>query len=175
MAGAVLAFSFRRRLISALRDKTRLNRLFGMTRWIIVFFHRIFRLIPAYVMVLGGTSTIFNKIGNGPLWNQKDGVFGSKCETKDWWKHLLFIINYFPTECMPWMWYISLDMQFYLLAPICLYFLHGFPSFGKSFIIFVILASSIYRFIIYAVYEFPSNIILRMIEKESVINEEAAH
>uniref|UniRef100_A0A914YQK4 Nose resistant-to-fluoxetine protein N-terminal domain-containing protein n=1 Tax=Panagrolaimus superbus TaxID=310955 RepID=A0A914YQK4_9BILA len=173
MSGAVLAFSFRKRLISAKNDETRLYRLFAISRWLVVYFHRWLRLLPTYAVVLGCTATIYNRLGSGPMW-QNDGVFGSKCNANDWWHHLLFILNFFPTECMPWMWYLSLDTQFYLISPLLLFLLHKLPSFGKSVVGILVLGCGIYRAVIYKIYDFPSNIILRMLEKETIISDEAA-
>lgn len=44
------------------------------------------------------------------------GVFGARCDQTDWILHFFFISNFFPNECMPWMWYLSLDMQLHLVT-----------------------------------------------------------
>ncbi|KOB68697.1 Acyltransferase OPGC1 [Operophtera brumata] len=59
--------------------------------------NRWLRLTPAYALVLGVTATWLQYIGTGPLWNNLVTIEAKDCQ-KDWWKHLLYINNYFDNS-----------------------------------------------------------------------------
>eukprot|EP00494_Astrolonche_serrata_P010439 UN10505 len=62
--------------------------------------------------------------GSGPFWN--GDFFGQHCEDQ-WYYNLMFINNLYPNfqkpntdHCMVVAWYLSNDMQFFILLPIFL-------------------------------------------------------
>ena len=88
-------------------------------KWLLFYLHRFVRLIPAYAFTLGFTMYLLPHISHGPDWDEKN-MFGATCNSSDWWKHLLFVTNFFPSPCLPWMWFLSVEMQLFLLTPILL-------------------------------------------------------
>ena len=88
------------------------------------YLHRYLRLTMVYAFLLFFWWTLTVHLGNGPVWRTITGVdseYQTNCE-KYWWTNILYINNLYPwalkDECMPWTWYLSNDMQFYVLAPL---------------------------------------------------------
>ncbi|XP_046558443.1 nose resistant to fluoxetine protein 6-like [Haliotis rubra] len=94
-----------------------LSRNKGKINWFMFYFHRFWRLTPAYMLVIMVYVPLFNHWGEGPLWPQA-GIEPTNC--KQWWGNLLYINNILDIEnlCMGWSWYLSNDMQFYILSPL---------------------------------------------------------
>ena len=93
---------------------------------LIYYIHRILRITPAYAVVLFTYWFLTVHLADGPLWQQTLGVrseFYRNCE-RYWWTNMLYINNIYPwkvlDECMSWTWYLSNDMQFYIIAPVML-------------------------------------------------------
>ncbi|XP_067118600.1 nose resistant to fluoxetine protein 6-like [Centruroides vittatus] len=97
--------------------------------WAYYYLHRIWRLTPVYMMLLGLYTTIFLRMGNGPLWPKE--ADNGKCKNY-WWRNLLYIQNLegISEMCMAWTWYLANDMQFYIISPIFLILLWKFPVIG---------------------------------------------
>ena len=92
----------------------------------IYYIHRILRITPAYAIVLFSYWFLTVHLADGPLWQQTLGVQSElyrNCE-RYWWTNMLYINNVYPwkvlDECMSWTWYLSNDMQFYVIAPVML-------------------------------------------------------
>jgi peptidoglycan/LPS O-acetylase OafA/YrhL len=88
------------------------------------YLHRYLRLTMVYAFLLFFWWTLTVHLGNGPTWRKAAGVdsdLQNNCE-KYWWTNFLYINNLYPwglkDECMGWTWYLSNDMQFYILAPL---------------------------------------------------------
>uniref|UniRef100_A0A1I7WU94 NRF domain-containing protein n=1 Tax=Heterorhabditis bacteriophora TaxID=37862 RepID=A0A1I7WU94_HETBA len=87
--------------------------------------HPVFyRLTPPYILFLG-FYVAFLPFLNGP-WNISQGGLPliqntiQSCENT-WWKNLLYINNYEPlTQCYAISWYLAVDTQLYVFAPIFL-------------------------------------------------------
>ncbi|XP_071648560.1 nose resistant to fluoxetine protein 6-like [Temnothorax longispinosus] len=77
---------------------------------------RFIRLTPAYMTVLGIAQL-------SSAWFDKTSIFylyerSHETCAKYWWRNLLYIHNFFGIDamCMSWSWYLSNDMQFYVIA-----------------------------------------------------------
>ena len=88
------------------------------------YLNRYLRLTMVYAFVLFFWWTLTVHLGNGPIWRAvlgENSVQQEKCQ-KYWWTNLLYISNLYPSkrtdECMGWSWYLSNDMQFFVLAPV---------------------------------------------------------
>ncbi|XP_071650145.1 nose resistant to fluoxetine protein 6-like [Temnothorax longispinosus] len=84
---------------------------------------RFFRLTPAYMTVLGIaqlSSTWFDKTSIVYMYERSHETCA-----KYWWRNLLYIHNFFGWDamCLSWSWYLSNDMQFYVIAMVLLIFL----------------------------------------------------
>ncbi|XP_050551156.1 nose resistant to fluoxetine protein 6 [Spodoptera frugiperda] len=83
----------------------------------IQFIVRWVRLTPSYAIVLALTATKFGRMASQPNWNIV-GTEIADCR-RDWWKHLLYINNYFDdSECMFHTWYLAADTQLYIIGTI---------------------------------------------------------
>ncbi|XP_041358213.1 nose resistant to fluoxetine protein 6-like isoform X2 [Gigantopelta aegis] len=89
----------------------------GRINWFMFYFHRFWRLTPAYMLVIMVYVPLFRYWGEGPQWPQT-GIEYTDCD--HWWTNLLYINNLVePLKiCMGWSWYLSNDMQFYVLSPL---------------------------------------------------------
>ena len=88
--------------------------------WAYMYFHRLYRILPAYTFVLLVCWTFTKYLGNGPMWVKGDWI-NQDCH-KWWWMNLLFLNNYILPEdqgsgCLPQTWYLAVDMQFFWLTP----------------------------------------------------------
>ncbi|PSN40343.1 hypothetical protein C0J52_17060 [Blattella germanica] len=95
------------------------------------------------VLILIHTGLIMH-LASGPLWDIKMSWLPTNCK-KNWWSAIFHIQNYLhPDEmCLPVTWYLSADMQLYLLSPLILLPLIKWPRFGIFSLQFVTLTSMI--------------------------------
>ncbi|XP_060069288.1 nose resistant to fluoxetine protein 6-like [Ylistrum balloti] len=102
----------------------------GNINWSLFYFHRFWRLTPMYMLVMMIDSTLTKYMGGngGPLW-PREGIDTNCADT--WWQNLLYINNFFKFEkmCMAWSWYLSNDMQFFVISPLLLV-----PLYRKKFV-----------------------------------------
>jgi len=96
----------------------------GKANWLLIYFHRYYRLIFPVVFVTGVATFLVQYLGNGPYYKNGFNLFTSKCSTY-WWTNFLFINNLYPwkigDECIPWVWYLANDFQFFLMSPPIIY------------------------------------------------------
>ncbi|XP_072044029.1 nose resistant to fluoxetine protein 6-like [Amphiura filiformis] len=99
---------------------TRMAKSNGKISWLLFYFHRIWRITPLYAFVILFMIYHHPYFGDGPKWYQAIH-FDSLCE-QYWWRNLLYINTYFPQAdmCMQWSWYLSCDMQFFIISPLIL-------------------------------------------------------
>lgn len=88
--------------------------------WFMFYFHRVWRLTPAYMLILMVFTTLMRYWGSGPMWPTGDVPYDN-CKTA-WWTNLLYVNNFVHLEksCIGWTWYLANDMQFYILSPLIL-------------------------------------------------------
>jgi len=82
---------------------------------------RWLRLTPLYALIVGFYACLAKYLGSGPLWYR----FVAEIDNcKYWWTHLLYINNFYPSDfhqqCLPWAWYLALDMQFFIIGTLLL-------------------------------------------------------
>lgn len=102
-------------------------------------FHRLLRLLPSYGVVLAAYTVIVPYLGSGPFWWTVTQAAG-RCQ--QWaWTNLAFINNLVPatntysSSCAPWTFYLAVDMQLHLIAPL-LIVLHALaPLIGVALIV----------------------------------------
>ncbi|XP_072044016.1 nose resistant to fluoxetine protein 6-like [Amphiura filiformis] len=99
---------------------TRMTKSDGKISWLLFYFHRIWRITPLYAFVILFMIYHHPYFGDGPKW-YKAIHFDSLCE-QYWWRNLLYINTYFPQAdmCIQWSWYLSCDMQFFIISPLIL-------------------------------------------------------
>ncbi|RCN33906.1 hypothetical protein ANCCAN_20252 [Ancylostoma caninum] len=119
ISGAVVAFTVRKRILFRESDKISFFRV--VHRLFMFYFHRLSRLWPALLMTTLFVRYVYNHLGDGPMWStrgkfRKHSVFGTTCSSENIWHHLLFVSNWFPSHCLPWLWYTAVDFQLYLVC-----------------------------------------------------------
>ncbi|XP_070534770.1 nose resistant to fluoxetine protein 6-like isoform X2 [Ptychodera flava] len=96
--------------------------------WLRFFVHRYLRLTPAYAFILLLYATITIHMGEGIWWPYLWHTTRVPCQR--WWANLLYVNNFIPfpgstSECMGWSWYLSVDMQLYIISPLFIVLLYN--------------------------------------------------
>ncbi|XP_025411241.1 nose resistant to fluoxetine protein 6-like isoform X2 [Sipha flava] len=86
--------------------------------------YRVVRMLPTYCMIMAITANIIPHLGDGPLWPQNTWKEAELCKNY-WWTNVLFISNFFDSkyQCLLVSWYLSCDIQFFIIGVItvCVY------------------------------------------------------
>ncbi|CAG0883840.1 unnamed protein product [Cyprideis torosa] len=130
---------------------------------VMYYVHRYIRLTPIYMVGVWFLATMYTKMGSGPLWRMAE-VEKQACRD-GWYSNMLYYHN-FRTEafydladlegsatlaCLGTGWYLDVDMQLYVLAPLFIAPLYFFPAVGLALLFVAILGSFAVRFaLIYA-------------------------
>lgn len=118
--------------------------------WIYLSFHRYWRLAPMYLLTFWFSKSVVQNLGSGPLWDYgtSDLTFRGLCNHESWWYPATLTSNLHGLfeECMITSWYISCDMQFWLISPIFIYLLAKKPLHGWIVSIAAIIMSSKVRY-----------------------------
>jgi peptidoglycan/LPS O-acetylase OafA/YrhL len=91
----------------------------------ILILSRVGRILPLYAMCLGFFTQIAPHMGNGPFWHQWIHLL-KPCHDYIW-TNFLFINNFIPLQtsttntCFYHSWYLAVDMQLFILAPLLIF------------------------------------------------------
>ena len=91
--------------------------------------------MPLYAMTLGFYVFIAPHMGSGPFWYQWEGLL-EPCREYGW-TNLFFVNNFIPFDlpntatCFYHSWYLALDLQFFLVAPLLVYAFCKNKTIGK--------------------------------------------
>ncbi|XP_077287817.1 nose resistant to fluoxetine protein 6-like [Arctopsyche grandis] len=81
---------------------------------------RFLRITPSYMITLGIAVIMSEwRFRKTPFWsNERNDLI---CPNY-WWRNILYINNLFPRSemCLPWSWYLSNDMQSFVITSFCL-------------------------------------------------------
>ena len=108
------------------------------------YIHRYIRLTAVYAVLMWFVATVYPRIGSGPLWGFVAQADAEGCQDR-WWHHILYVQNFFPipvdgsegAECLGVTWYMAIDMQLYIIAPLFIVPLYYFPRAGVGLLIFL--------------------------------------
>ncbi|KAM3863986.1 O-acyltransferase like protein [Diretmus argenteus] len=84
-------------------------------------FRRFKRIQPLHLFIICLCIGLFSLVPKGSYWFK---VHHTVVDCKMyWWANLLLINNFFTTHkaCLPWMWYLGVDFQNYLITPLLVY------------------------------------------------------
>ncbi|KYB27753.1 Nose resistant to fluoxetine protein 6-like Protein [Tribolium castaneum] len=114
MSGFLLAFTY----LKKSSDEKFINQVRRVPK---MYLHRYLRLTPSVAALYLAVITIFRFFGTGPTWSFITNIMKRVCKDK-WWKFFLYVQNYTdPDEmCLSPTWYLSADMQMFILAPFVL-------------------------------------------------------
>ncbi|XP_046386723.1 nose resistant to fluoxetine protein 6-like [Ischnura elegans] len=112
-----------------------------------IYIHRFFRLTPLYMIVVGFYATIFPHIGDGPTWKANVGKESEYC-VDNWWTNLLYINTFVNPErmCMIQSWYMTVDMQLFMIGVPMTFLIHRKPKIGKALLGGITILSAITAF-----------------------------
>ncbi|XP_030746011.1 nose resistant to fluoxetine protein 6-like [Sitophilus oryzae] len=121
ISGFLTAYNF---FDMKLKKKTLSNSFFP---WAI--FLRYIRIVPAMFVVMALHSTWLVHTFNGPYWDEFVGQEYRNCRN-NWWANILLVNNHvnLPEICMQHSWYLSADMQIFILAMVVLFIIHKYPE-----------------------------------------------
>ena len=106
--------------LSVFRRLSRSPRL-SASEWVWFYVQRLVRMTPAVMLVIAIVLSAY-QMSDGPLWREIIYPSAERCR-KNWWIHLLHISNFFDVSrmCFLHLWYISADVQLFLLTPLILF------------------------------------------------------
>ncbi|XP_043644252.1 nose resistant to fluoxetine protein 6 [Drosophila teissieri] len=122
-----------------LMDKTK-----GKLNVPMMYLHRIIRIAPLLAMAIVIHMKLMPLISDGPLF--KGGYLGNAACRSGWYWTLLFVNNYTDAKCLGQSWYLSMDMQLYIISPIFLISLYkwGKKAAAGIFILILSLAACLF-------------------------------
>ncbi|XP_017066863.1 nose resistant to fluoxetine protein 6 [Drosophila eugracilis] len=86
----------------------------------LMYLHRYLRLTPVLALAIIVYMKILPRMGDGPLYGSVNFDDYSLCENTWYWT-LLYVQNYATHEiCLGHSWYLAVDMQLYIIAPLLL-------------------------------------------------------
>lgn len=120
---------------------------------------RYLRLTPAYLATVGA-AIILPALGSGPFWPESAGSVDLACR-KNWLFNLSYTNNFVHTDklCLIHSWYLSNDMQFFVLALILFGLYRKSAHLAGLAAILVALGSTVMTFIQTLLNEFPPTIV----------------
>ena len=140
-----------------------LVRMKGRFPIVVFYVHRYLRLTPTYAFVLFFYWFLTMHLSDGPEYlarSGEDSALYQNCESY-WWTNMLYISNIIPPnlgeECMRWTWYLSNDMQFFVISPLLLLLLYHSALLGFIAVGILMMGSFIASGAISSYYEFDNS------------------
>ncbi|XP_058814383.1 nose resistant to fluoxetine protein 6-like [Topomyia yanbarensis] len=94
----------------------------GTINPLMLYLHRYIRITAPFAALILFVVSFAKYMGEGILWKT---ILDGNAETcsQYWWSALLHIQNYVNprNRCLGWTWYLSVDMQLYIIAPALIY------------------------------------------------------
>ncbi|KAH8235404.1 hypothetical protein KR038_007025, partial [Drosophila bunnanda] len=108
----------------------------------LMYLHRYLRLTPIVALAILVYMKMLPLLAAGPMYDNA-GFFDYSICKKTWYWTLLYVQNYATTDiCLGHTWYLAVDMQLYLLAPILLIVLYKWGKKGAAAILTIMLLLS---------------------------------
>ena len=116
LSGLLMAFLTLRQMAR------RQGRFYKRFPFLMYYLHRYLRLTPTYAFVVFFWWFMTTYLADGPYYSTVVNTLQAQHCEKYWWTNFLYINNLYPwkrdDECMGWVWYLALDMQFYVISPV---------------------------------------------------------
>jgi len=130
----------------------------GKDNYLLLYFHRYYRLVFPILFITFIGLFLIKYLGDGPYYRRNWEFLVEPCKTK-WWTNLLFINNIYPwenlQECLPWVWYLANDFQFFIVTPPIIYAYCKRRTAGYAIVLLLTFASMLVIGICTAVYNIP--------------------
>ena len=104
------------------------------------YINRFLRLSPMYYLFTFIAYKLYVHLGKGPIWFSHDY---HACP-KTWWYNILYLTNTlaYSDMCMPETWYISADVQLFVLSPVFIVLLYHSVYYGLIAIVITMTAAT---------------------------------
>jgi len=124
--------------------------------------HRWMRIWPTYIICILIYYKIMPHLGEGPIWFNYTNMLKT-CDDGNVWKNVFFVDNLFPhgemgiKYCYGWAWYLSNDMQFFLITPFLLFLFIKRPKYGVFAVLGLLAAALIASISVVASFDYFYN------------------
>ncbi|KAK4316219.1 hypothetical protein Pmani_012596 [Petrolisthes manimaculis] len=143
-------------MYGVLKEYNRANKI----NWLKYYIHRYVRLTPPILLTGAATATIARFVLVGPEAGSVERAVVDVCR-ENWWRDILYISNLpnIMKSCLPQCWYVCVDLQLYLVAPLVLLPLLHKPKIGMIWMGVVTIIAMVIPMIILGVYSIPTNLV----------------
>ncbi|KAH8247739.1 hypothetical protein KR038_009246 [Drosophila bunnanda] len=140
---SVDSFFFIGGLLVALIALRTMDKTKGKLNVPLMYLHRLIRIVPIVAVAILVYTKLMTVLANGPLLQDFSGK--EACEN-GWYWTLLFVNNYTNATCLGHTWYLSVDMQLFILSPILLISLYkwGKKAAAGIFVLIVLLSGCLF-------------------------------
>uniref|UniRef100_A0A1I7UU44 NRF domain-containing protein n=1 Tax=Caenorhabditis tropicalis TaxID=1561998 RepID=A0A1I7UU44_9PELO len=153
LSGLVVSYLF-------FKTKLKIAQIKSPMTWILFYIHRYLRLTPPY-MIFIGFYVVYSEYVQGPTAaaGLNSITYAVNACQKTWWRNLLYINNFGDSTqaCYGISWYLAVDTQLYLIAPIILISLWISLALGLATVILGCLGSVATVYILYLQYHLPAD------------------
>jgi len=105
-----------------------LNRNTSVKSLPLIYLHRFIRLTPLVLFVTIFAWKVYPYLGFGPVFYQNAILFAGEACDDSWWTNIVYLNNFLPSQkqgtCVPQLWYLADDMQFFILAVLIMVIYH---------------------------------------------------
>ncbi|KAH8247743.1 hypothetical protein KR038_009248 [Drosophila bunnanda] len=110
----------------------------------LMYLHRLIRILPLLAIAILFYIRMMRIVSGGPMF--KDGYMATSTCESTWYWTLLFVNNYMKEACPGHTWYLSVDMQLFVLSPILLIALYkwGKKAAAGIFVLIVLLSGCLF-------------------------------
>ncbi|EFO99875.1 hypothetical protein CRE_18777 [Caenorhabditis remanei] len=159
LSGIVVAYLF-------FKTKPSKKMISNPITWILFYIHRYLRLTPPIMLFIGFFTVYAPYIQGVFSASELNGMYPQieACKTY-WWQNLLYINNFDKSDnnqdstCYGITWYLAVDTQLYLVAPIILVALYFSFAAGTAVIVAGCVGSIVATYILFGIYDVPADII----------------
>uniref|UniRef100_A0A1I7SXM4 NRF domain-containing protein n=1 Tax=Caenorhabditis tropicalis TaxID=1561998 RepID=A0A1I7SXM4_9PELO len=159
LSGIVVAYLF-------FKMKPNRKTISNPVTWILFYLHRYLRLTPPIMLFIGFFTVYAPYIQGVFSASELNSMYPQiqACQ-KYWWQNLLYINNFDKSDsnqdsaCYGISWYLAVDTQLYLVAPVILIALYLSFAAGTAIIVAGCVGSIIATYILFGIYDVPADII----------------
>ncbi|CAL2043403.1 unnamed protein product [Caenorhabditis brenneri] len=159
MSGIVVAYLF-------FKTKPSKKMITNPVTWVLFYVHRYLRLTPPMMLFIGFFTVYGPYIQGAFSASELNSMYPQiqGCQ-KYWWQNMLYINNFDKSDsnqdssCYGITWYLAVDTQLYIFAPIILVALYFSFAAGTGIIVAGCIGSIVVTYILFGVYDLPADII----------------
>nr|ABO27283.1 CG5892 protein [Drosophila melanogaster] len=143
---AVDSFFFISGLLVAMVALRSMEKAKGKLNIPLMYLHRYLRLTPIVAVSILLYWKLLPHLGDGPLYGNWNFDSYDRCEG-NWYWTLLYVQNYATdSECLTHTWYLAIDTQLYIIAPILLIIVYKWGKKGAAVVLLLLLGLTAYLF-----------------------------